>query len=84
MDVKRKAMKIFSAEEQPMILRCSRRRFQTSNSRYEMQKATFYKSAFRAKNEPPDLASNGLSDEKTPRPRLFRATRLKCAMDEID
>jgi hypothetical protein len=30
MDVKRKAMKIFSTEEQPMILRCHRRRFQTS------------------------------------------------------
>jgi hypothetical protein len=49
MDVKRKHIKIFSAEEQPMILRCSRRRFQTSNTRYEMRKETFYKSAVQAK-----------------------------------
>jgi hypothetical protein len=30
MDVKRKAMKIFSAEEQQAVLRWGRRRFQTS------------------------------------------------------
>ena len=34
MDVKRKVMKIFSAEEQPMFLRCGQRRIQISNTRY--------------------------------------------------
>jgi hypothetical protein len=53
MDVKRKAVKIFSAEEQPKILRCGQRRIQISNTRYEIQLATFYKSAVGAKKEPP-------------------------------
>ena len=44
MDVKRKVMIIFSAKEQPMILRCGRRRFQTSKCQNEMRNAVFYKS----------------------------------------
>ena len=81
MDVKRKHIKIFSAEEQRAVLRCSRRRFQTSNTRYEMRKATFYKSAVRAKKSHltsrlticsakklPDLANPALRDCK----RIFR------------
>ena len=63
MVIKRKAIKIFSAEEQPMILRCSRRRFQTSNTRYEMRNATFYKSAFRAKKSRRASLPDDLSDK---------------------
>ena len=37
--------KIFSAEEQPMFLRCSRRRFQTSKCKNEIRNAVFYKLA---------------------------------------
>ena len=44
MDVKRKADKIFSAEAQQTVLRWERKRFQTSNTRYEMRKSVFYKS----------------------------------------
>jgi len=63
MDIKRKADKIFSAEEQRAVLRCGRRRFQTSNTRYEMRKATFYKSAVWAKKSRCASQPDGQSDK---------------------
>ena len=62
MDIKRKADKIFSAEEQRKILRRGRRRFQTSNLKYEMRNAVFYKSAVRAKKSRRATTPDGLSN----------------------
>ena len=55
MDVKRKADKIFSAEEQRMILRREKRLFQTSKCQNEIRNAVFCKSTMEdTRNLPPD------------------------------
>ena len=59
-------MQFFSAEEQRRILRQEKRLFQTSNTRYEMRKATFYKSAFLAKKSRRASLPDDLSDKKLP------------------
>ena len=63
MDVKRKVMKIFSAEEQPMFLRCGQRRIQISNTRYEIRKATFSNLPFGPKKSRRASLSDGQSDK---------------------
>ena len=74
MDIKRKAIKIFSVEEQRAVLRCSRRRFQTSKCKNEIRNAVFYKLAS-------GVVSGNLSQETRVQPVVIGET-LTLWLDE--